>query len=109
MVTIAGGGSTAITFGSGAFSFVFLCDEDVLEDFEVEDDDESLDEDELLLLLDLDDTVASLVVDIFTGPSISSSSDLIQPFMSGWMSRSLLEPSPSKLVSIFNFLILNFN
>lgn len=101
-MTTTGGGGAGI-FSSGAFSFVFLCDEVVFELFEDDEDDE-LDEDELELL-DLDDCVpdASGFAGDLLGPSISSSSDLMHPLMSLLMSRSLLDPSPSKLVSIFDF------
>lgn len=100
------GGGSITTFVSGTFSFDFLRDDDVFEDDFDDDEDESLDDDELLELLDLDDwssPVAAFLPAGFTGPSISSSSDFMQPFMSLLISRSLLDPSPSKLVSIFNF------
>lgn len=88
-----------------------MCEDEVFEDFDDDDEDESLDDEELELELDLDECVspdASFFAVDFTGPSISSSNDLMQPLMSLLMSRSLLDPSPSKLVSIFNF-VLNFN
>lgn len=104
MTTIGGGG--AGTFSSGAFSFVFLCDDEAFELFEDDEDEELLDDDELLELLDLDDCVSpdfSGFAGESFGPSMSSSNDLMQPLMSLLMSRSLLDPSPSKLVSIFDF------
>lgn len=89
------------------FDFFVLCDDD-FELFDDEEEEESLDEELLLELLDRDDCVLPGASLDFGGPSMSSSSDLIQPLMSVLMSKSLLEPSPSSWVSIFNFL-LNFN
>lgn len=89
------------------FDFFVLCDDD-FELFDEEDEEESLDEELLLELLDRDDCVLPGASLDFEGPSISSSRDFMQPLMSVLMSKSLLEPSPSSWVSIFNFL-LNFN
>jgi hypothetical protein len=90
--------------------FVFCVLDDAFELFD-EDDEESLDDDELLELLDREDCVLPDGSEIFFLPSMSSSSDLIQPLMSVLMSKSLLDASSgSRLVSILNFfLILNFN
>lgn len=105
---LASGGSE--NFCSGTFSllavddddFLFLCDDD-FELFEEDEDEESLDEELLLELLDRDDCVLPAASLDFLGPSMSSSNDFMHPFMSVLMSKSLLEPSPSSCVSIFNF------
>lgn len=99
---------TGGTLGSGGFSFDFLCDDDVFDDLDDDElEDELLDE-ELLELLDWEDCVSPPDVDFlaedFGGPSMSSSNDFMQPLMSLLISRPLLDPSPSKLVSIFVFI-----
>lgn len=106
-MTMAGAGTTG-TLRSGGFSFDFLCDDEVFELLDDEEEDELLDEDELLELLERDDGVLAFLAAASTGPSISSSNDFMQPLMSLLISRSLLDPSPSKWVSMFDFL-LNFN
>jgi hypothetical protein len=87
--------------------FFVLCD-DAFELFDVDEEEESLDDELLLELLERDDCVLPGASLDFEGPSMSSSSDFMQPLMSVLMSKSLLDPSPSSWVSIFNFL-LNFN
>jgi hypothetical protein len=73
--------------------FLFLCDDD-LELFDDDDEELSLDDELLLELLDRELCVLPVASFDFDGPSISSSNDLMQPFISGLMSKSLLEPSP---------------